>query len=155
MKDKVKVRLLAICIIFAFLPGAVGSMFTSAGANSEWYDANKPSYTPPDFVFPIAWTILYLLIGIALYLTWSKARRKEKKSIAWIYGINLFLNMTWSIFFFGMQRPTVALINLALIIITIIGMMIVSGKIDSRTRWLLLPYLVWCSFAFTLNIAFV
>ncbi len=155
MEKRVNTKLLVICVILAFLPGAIGSMFTSPGANSEWYEINKPSYTPPDFVFPIAWTILYLLIGIALYLTWSKARKKEKKSIAWIYGINLFLNMTWSIFFFGMQKPTIALINLALIIITIIGMIIVSGKIDRRTRWILLPYLVWCGFAFTLNIALV
>jgi len=137
----------AIVILVAL----IGGIFTSGSVKSAWYDSIKPSITPPSFAFPIAWTILFILIAFSLYFAWIKSEKNEKKAIASAFGINLFLNILWSFLFFKMRNPKAAFIEIAALWISIIAMMSVSWKIDRKASWMLLPYLLWVSFAAVLN----
>lgn len=144
-----------ICLLLVYSTGLLGSIFTSATVQSDWYQDQKPAFTPPDWVFPAVWNTLFFLISAALFLTWTRAKRKEKKWVAWIFGSNLFFNGLWSVLFFGLQKPLLAFFDLILIWITILGMIAVARKIDTRVVWLLVPYLSWVSFAGVLNWVFL
>lgn len=153
MKNKVtkKYFVLIICIALPFLAGFIGSFFTASQTQTEWYETIKPSITPPSWVFPVVWNILFLLIGLSLYLSWTNAKKKDKWKIGTIFGLNLFLNALWSYLYFGLQNPGFAFVDLIVLWITIIGMIFVAGKVSRKAGWLLVPYLIWVSFAGVLN----
>jgi tryptophan-rich sensory protein len=140
---KIKIWILALCIIIALLPGIIGSLFTSATVQSDWYENNKPSITPPNYLFGPVWTILYILIGISLYLAF------------YLFAANLILNALWSIFFFSMQNPVLALIDIILLWFSILALIIYNYKISHTSSYLLIPYLLWVTFATALNIGFI
>ena len=150
-KPKANNKALISSFAIVILAAAIGSIFTSGSVRSAWYDSIKPSITPPSFIFPIAWTILFILIAFSLYFAWTRAEKNEKKTVASAFGINLFLNMLWSFLFFGMRNPKAAFIELIALWLSIIVMMSASWKIDKKASWLLLPYLLWVSFAAILN----
>lgn len=137
------------CLLIVFAVAAVGSVFTSSNTGSEWYKSIKPSITPPNFVFPIVWSILFLLIGISLYFAWMNG--KNKLLIGILFGINFVLNILWSVFYFQMRGPLFAFIEIIFLWFSILAMMIVSWKANSKAGWMLLPYLLWVSFAAVLN----
>ena len=153
MKINYKVLITSILIVFSI--AFIGSLFTSSNTNSAWYLANKPSITPPNFVFPIVWNILYLLIAISLYSAWTNIKTKkdknQKKKIAIVFGINLILNVVWSLLFFTLQLPLFAFIVLIAIWLTIFAMMFVVKKVSKISAWMLVPYAVWVGFAGVLN----
>ena len=142
-------------LIFAFIIVAavafLGSIFTSSTVKSEWYESIKPGITPPNAAFPIAWTILFILIAISLYFAWINSKRDQKKTIAIVFGINFILNILWSILFFGMRNPKAAFIEIIFLWISILSMILVSWKTSRKASLLLLPYLLWVSFAAILN----
>ena len=140
-----------ICLVVVFAAGVIGSFANSGTTSSEWYEMNKPGITPPGFVFPIVWNILYFLIALSLYFAWTGARKKEKKKVAWVFGINLVLNALWSVLFFGFRKPGWAFVDLVLLWVSIWFMIFISGRIDKKASWLLVPYLLWVSFAGVLN----
>lgn len=142
--------LLAAFIIVVFV-AYLGSRFTSQGTTSSWYQQIKPSITPPNFVFPIAWTILFVLIALSIYFVWIKASDDDKTRIIWIYGFNLVFNVLWSGLFFALKNPLFAFIVIIAMEISIVFMMILSWRIDKKAFWMLLPYLVWVAFATVLN----
>lgn len=148
-----KVLIASLLIVFAI--SFVGSLFTSGNINSPWYLENKPSLTPPSIVFPIVWPILYFLIALSLYFTWIKAKKNEKIKAAIVFGINLIANALWSYLFFGTKNSLLSFIDIIIILVTIVGMIFVAGRIDRKAGWLLVPYLLWVSFATMLNLAFV
>jgi len=151
-KSKINFKVLITSLITVYLIGFIGGQFTSMATASQWYLSIKPSITPPDFVFPIVWNILFLLIAISLYLVWTKAKdKREKQEISLAFGINLALNLLWSIFYFGMRSPFLALIELIFLIGSIKIMMKVTAKIYKPAYYLLLPYLLWVIFAAVLN----
>ena len=135
--------------------GFFGRIFTLGNVNSEWYLANKPSFTPPNYVFPIVWNILYFLIALSLYFAWTNGNKKEKKNIAVLFGINLIANALWTLLFFALQSPLSAFIILLLILGTIIWIISYVYKISKISSYLLIPYLVWVIFAGILNAAFL
>lgn len=146
---KVNWRVLIFSLIIVYVVGFVGSLFTSI--NNDWYESVRPSITPPSFVFPIVWNILFFLIALSLYFAWINSKKSEKKKIALVFGINLILNALWSLFYFKLQNPLFAFFELILIWISIIAMMIVTYKIKKISAYLLIPYLLWVSFAGVLN----
>lgn len=149
-KKKVIVFILSLIIVYAV--AGLGSLFTSSGVKSNWYESVKPALTPPNWVFPIVWNILFFLIGVSLFFSWINAKNgKVKKKIALVFGINFILNILWSVFYFGMQNPFLAFIDIILLVASIIWMMIVSYKVNKMGCWLLLPYLLWVCFASILN----
>lgn len=156
MKKKFRWGVLIICLVLAFLPGILGSLFTSDSVGSDWYEINKPSFTPPGWVFGPVWTILYVLIGLSLFFVWTNAKGRDvKKKIALVFGINLVLNGLWSLVFFGRQNALWAFIVLIGIWLTIWMMIFVSWKIDRKAAWMLVTYLIWVSFAGVLNAGFL
>ena len=155
-KNKFKTLIFIICLIISFSPGIIGSFFTLNSVNSNWYQSSKPSFTPPNYVFPIVWNILFLLIAFSLYFSWTNCKsRKQRAQIAWAFGLNLFFNALWSILFFKLQMPLLAFLDLALIIITLIVMLAFTSRISKTAFWLLIPYLAWLLFAAVLNWAFL
>jgi len=146
-----KIKVLAVCIFASYLAGIIGSAFTTEGIRSGWYETIKPEIAPPNYVFPIVWNILYILIGISLYYAWGSAGKGEKKIVAALYGANLFLNALWSYFFFAIRELFIALIVLGLIWASILGIMIFMWRINKKATYLMLPYFLWVSFAGILN----
>jgi benzodiazapine receptor len=145
---------LAISIIFVQLVGILGSVFTSSSI-SDWYPSLiKPSFNPPSWLFGPVWTILYIMIGVSLFLVWTtKANDKVKKKAYQIFGVQLVLNGLWSIAFFGLHQPALAFLVIALLWISIILNIIAFYKIKKSAGCLLLPYFLWVSFASVLNFA--
>jgi len=151
MKKEFKWKVFLICLLILVGISLIGSLFTSSNVNTDWYDSVKSSITPPDFVFPIVWTILYLLIAIALYFVWISANKKQKKLVVLIFGANFIFNILWSYLFFTLQNPVIALVDLIFIWLSILMMIQLSWKINRKAGYLLIPYFLWVSFAGLLN----
>jgi len=148
---KINWKVLIVCILIIAFVELTGSLFTSKSVNSEWYNSIKPSITPPGWVFPVVWNILFLLIAISLYFAWQASKGKQKKITALVYGVNFNLNMIWSMLFFGFRNPAAAYYQIGLLWISIALMIIYTWKIDRKASYLLIPYLLWVSFASYLN----
>ena len=141
-----KVTLLILFIILCQSAGLIGSVFTFQ-ALQDWYPLlNKPFFTPPSFIFGPVWIILYLLMGISLFLAWNN----KKIKLNWFWT-QLGLNIIWSAVFFGLQNPALGFIVIISLIFTIIKTIKVFGKHDKLASYLLYPYLAWISFATILN----
>jgi tryptophan-rich sensory protein len=143
---------LFIAIIVCELAGIVGSVFT-ASAIPTWYATlAKPALNPPGWLFGPVWTTLYALMGIALFLVWKNGL--AHKGVRWslsIFGLQLFLNATWSIVFFGLQSPAWAFANIIALWVAIVWTMILFYRLSRPAMWLLVPYIAWVSFAGYLN----
>lgn len=144
----IKFQKLAAALSMPILVGILGSFFTSP-AIGGWYAAlNKPSFTPPSWVFPIAWTLLYLLMGISLYILWEK---KNTKAATHLFVLQLVLNLLWSILFFGLKMPTIALIELLALLATVLMTTKKFYEISKTAAYLMVPYILWLCFATLLN----
>lgn len=107
---------------------------------------------PPGWIFGPVWTALYLLMGVAAYLIWMKGwENKEVRAALGVFGIQLMLNAAWSVVFFGLQSPGSALIELISLWFAILATIIAFSKISRQAAWLLVPYIVWVTFAAYLN----
>ncbi len=148
---KIRWKVLVLSLIIVYLTAFIGSLFTSPNTNSEWYIQNKPSITPPNFIFPIVWNVLFFLIAISLYLAWISSKNKQKNKIILVFGINLLLNVLWSILFFALQMPLIAFFELIILWFSILSMIFVTWKINKTASCLLIPYFIWVSFAGILN----
>ncbi|MDP3987333.1 MAG: TspO/MBR family protein [Nanoarchaeota archaeon] len=151
---KINWKILISSLIIVYAVAFVGSIFTTSSVNSEWYETIKPGITPPSFVFPVVWNILFFLIALSIYFSWTspKARNKSaKKSIIILFGLNLFFNALWSYIFFGMQNPQGAFFELIALWLSIGTLLILTYRIKRTSFYLLLPYFVWVSFAGVLN----
>lgn len=148
-KLKFNLRFLLIAIISVFLTAFIGSLFTETG---DWYESVKPSITPPNYVFPIAWTTLFILIAMSFYLAMASSKKEyNKKEIIPGYLFNFVLNMAWSFFFFTMKQPFLAFIDLVLLWASTTLMIFVTWKVNKVAAWFLVPYLLWLTFAGILN----
>src|SRR5436189_4186739 len=127
---------LAGCIVTSFLPGALGSRF----APDAWYaHLARPALTPPGWVFPIAWTALYLTIGIALFSFLLHTTGRERRVALALFAIQLVLNGAWSWLFFGRHAPGVALLDIVLLCVAIAATSFAFGRHSSLAGRLLLP----------------
>ncbi len=150
---KIRIVPLIVSFVIVILVAFIGSLFTSSSTSSSWYQQIKPSITPPNFVFPIAWTTLFVLIAISLYLAWTNSKNKEdRQKVALVFGINLVLNVLWSLFFFYLRNPLLGFIEIIFLWASIWMMISVTRKINKTSMWLLVPYLVWVAFAAILNL---
>lgn len=149
---KINYKLLTICII---IPLAVGSLsgYISASAMDSFRMLNKPPLSPPGFLFPIVWTILYILMGIASYLVLTSGQSKTKIKDAMItYGLQLFFNFFWSIIFFNLEWYMLAFVWLVVLWVLIFNTIISFYEISKTAAYLLIPYLLWVTFAGYLNL---
>ncbi len=149
---KENVLKLVISIAIPLLVGAIGSYFTTPAIPGWYAELQKPEINPPNWVFAPAWTTLYVLMGISLFLVWRKKDEiKDFFAVMVVFGAQLFLNSTWSIFFFGMESPEKAIVNILMLWIAILFTIILFWKISKPAAYLLVPYLLWVTFASYLN----
>ena len=134
--------------------GAVAGFFTSLSVKGWYSTVIKPSFNPPDWVFAPVWTLLYIMMGIAFYIIWNKDTAKLLKRKAMLfYFAQLILNFTWSLVFFYAEQPGWALVNIILLCSMIAATIYWFSKISTTATWLLIPYILWVSFATVLNFA--
>lgn len=146
-----KILKLIISITLPLLIGFVGSLFTTPSI-ATWYETlNKPSFNPPNYLFAPVWTSLFILMGIALFLIWKDCEIKNQKSAFGIFSIQLILNLLWSIIFFGLHNPTMAFIEILILLIFIKLNIVCFFRIKKISGILLIPYLLWVIFASFLN----
>ncbi|MBI2601065.1 tryptophan-rich sensory protein [Candidatus Daviesbacteria bacterium] len=138
--------------------GIIGSFFTVSSIPTWYATLNKPSFSPPNWVFGPVWTILYILMGISLYLVWTKKNpliTLRAMGVPAIFWVQLILNTTWSILFFGTENPTLALFDVVALWIAILLTIKSFYKISKLAAYLLYPYLAWVTFAALLNLSIV
>lgn len=133
--------------------GAIGSLFTIPSIPT-WYAAlEKPFLNPPNWIFGPVWTTLFALMGVAAFLVWRKGWGKKPVRIALsLFGVQLLLNVLWSILFFGWHSPSIAFIDIALLWIAILWTIILFWRISRPAAYLFVPYLAWVTFASYLNL---
>jgi benzodiazapine receptor len=143
----------SISLVITLAIGFVASIFTRPEIAGWYAGLQKPSFNPPAWLFAPVWTGLYILIAIAAYLVWKRRNPLNVYyTAAGIYFIQLLLNFSWSIVFFGIHQIFDALIVIALLWLSIICNMIWFNKFSKTAAWILLPYLLWVSFAGLLNL---
>ena len=142
---------LLICLA---IPLAIGGLGALLGGGMDQYQAlNQPPLSPPGWIFPIVWTTLYLLMGYASYLVLTAdAPRADRKKALTFYGIQLFLNFLWPALFFGLGWFWAAFVLLLVLWVMIYLTMHLFGLIDDTAENLLIPYLLWVTFAGYLNL---
>ncbi|MGM5488579.1 MAG: TspO/MBR family protein [Nanobdellota archaeon] len=145
-------RLIASLIICQ-LAGIIGSVFTVSSVSTWYVTLAKPVFNPPGWVFGPVWTVLYLLMGISLYLVWNNKNRTTKALV--IFAVQLVLNSLWSILFFGLQSPLIAFIEIIVLWVAIVASIVQFYRISRPAAYLLIPYLLWVSFAAVLNLSIV
>ena len=130
----------------------IGYLVTRKPVDSWYLKIIKPSFSPPDWIFGPVWSVLYLMMGISLYLVWfQETLGVYIKTALIIFGIQLFLNIAWSFFFFRAHSPLFALFDIAFLWLAIVFTIIYFYPISFVAAWLLVPYLIWVSFASILN----
>lgn len=145
-----KIWKFVISIVVSLSAGAIGGIFTSSAIPTWYATLTKPSFNPPNWLFGPAWTVLYILMGIALYLVWTSD--KEKKKITYIvFFIQLVLNALWSIVFFGAHQTGWAFFEIVLLWLAILATIIAFYRISKPAAYLLIPYILWVTFAAILN----
>lgn len=134
---------------------ALVALAASAGALFEpgaWYQhLSKPAWNPPDVVFAPVWTVLYVAIAVAGWLVWRRRGRMVPALHLWL--AQLVLNWMWSFLFFGLHRPDLALVDIALLLVTIFGFIFSARRHSAVASWLFVPYALWVGFASSLNFA--
>ena len=135
---------IGVCFLAAF----VGAQAT-VNSVGEWYPTlAKPSWNPPSWLFGPVWTLLYLMMGIAAWLVW---RRGDSGGALVIFGVQLVLNVAWSLLFFGWRNPLAGLVDIVLLWIAIAITLVWFWRVDRVAGWLFVPYLAWVTFASALN----
>ncbi len=143
---------LAASIIICLLAGVFGSLFT-APAIPTWYETlAKPSFSPPNWLFAPVWTTLFVLMGIAAYLVWRRGLDDPPARAALgVFVVQLILNVAWSVFFFGLRSPLAGLVVIVVLWIAILVTTLTFLRLSRAGGLLLLPYVLWVSFAALLN----
>jgi benzodiazapine receptor len=149
-----EILLLFSSIIICQLAGIIGSLFTTPSIPSWYAGINKPSFNPPNWVFAPVWTTLFLLMGISLYLVLRTGlNEKDVKIGIAVFIFQLVLNSLWSFLFFGLHSPFSAFIEIIFLWIAILASIILFFRISGVAGILLIPYILWVSFASVLNFA--
>jgi tryptophan-rich sensory protein len=143
---------LVICIILPLAVGFAGSFFTSS---LDWYQSlNKPAFNPPSWIFAPVWTVLYLLMGISVFLVWRKEAENTAVKVALAcFILQLVFNALWTPIFFGLKFPLIAFGDIILLWLAIVATIICFYRVYKLSAILLMPYLIWVSFAAILNAA--
>mgnify|MGYP000076310995 CR=1 FL=1 len=143
-----------VATVAALCVAALGATITDLG---PWYQGlEKPSWNPPDVVFPVGWTIIYALITVAGINAWRAARTSiEAEWVISLFALNGFLNILWSLIFFRMQRPDWAFAEVIVLWLSILVLIAYCGRFSRSAALCLVPYLAWVTFAGALNWAVV
>jgi benzodiazapine receptor len=146
---------LTISIVVCQLAGIVGAVFTTTSVQTWYGTIVRPEFAPPNWIFGPVWTTLFTLMGVAAFLVWKKGLEHKNVRVALrIFALQLVLNTLWSIIFFRFHNLGGALIELIFLWIAILVTIITFYKVSGTAAYLLIPYILWVSFAGYLNYAF-
>jgi benzodiazapine receptor len=137
---------MGLCLIVAGIGGAA----TVSSVNSWYPYLHKPPFNPPNWVFGPVWTVLYILMAVAAWRVWRRQAPGRSAALA-LWGVQLTLNLGWSLIFFGLHAPALALVELALLLAAVAASTIAFARQDLAAAGLLVPYFCWGAFAFVLN----
>ena len=153
---------LGISIAIPLMAGVIGSIFTSESVSTWYQTIEKPSFSPPNWLFGPVWTTLYVLMGISLFLVWrattsttitfTKDRHTRRIAAFITFGSQLILNVLWSFLFFGLRSPQLAFVEIIILLISIIATIVIFSKISKLAAILMVPYAGWVTFASFLNL---
>lgn len=142
---------LVVLILICFAVAGIGSVFTMPSI-ADWYAGlRKPSWTPPGWLFGPVWTVLYLSMAVAAWLVWRRAGFSGAAVPLAAFGLQLALNLVWSIIFFSQHNIGLALVDIVLLWVAIVATIFAFRPISILAGWLLVPYLIWVTFAAALN----
>jgi translocator protein len=134
--------------------GAIAGLFTSE-AVPEWFATlNRPSFSPPNWIFGPVWTTLYILLGISFFLIWKQEASKQRNQAIIVFLVQMALNFAWSFIFFYFNRIGLALAEIILLWTSIIIMLVLFFKLKPLAAYVNIPYLIWVSFATILNASY-
>ncbi len=141
-----------ISVLICLAAGFLGSLATQSSVNNWYLTINKPSFNPPNWVFAPVWTSLFILMGIATGLVWSRGfHHRWVKTALYHFGLQLLLNISWSLVFFGLKEIFGALIIVVGLFILLLFTFKWFKVVDSKAAYLLIPYIAWVGFASVLN----
>lgn len=147
---------LVLCLMLCLAIGVVGSQFTVREIPTWYASLAKPWWTPPAAVFPVVWTLLYILIAVSLWRLWERAPVSRRGALAAVlFFAQLILNAIWTPVFFGLHATQVALAIIVILLGLIAATIVVLHRIDRPAALLLVPYLLWVAYASTLNAGIV
>ena len=150
--NKMNIKKLVISITACELAGVAGSIFTMPAIEGWYKTLQKPSFTPPNWLFGPVWIVLFLLMGIAAYLVWDKGWDKiEVRASLYAFCIQLALNVFWSILFFGLESPFFGIVEIFILWGFILLTMLEFYKISKAAGLLLFPYIWWVGYAAVIN----
>ena len=143
--------LFTLCLVIPLTIGAISGIATSSGLKDWYFNLNKPSFNPPNYLFGPVWSFLYLLMGVSFYLILQETKSPIRKKTIGIFILQLSLNFLWSFLFFKFQLLGLAFIEILLIWLSIVWMILEFKKLNKTAAYLQIPYLLWVSFASLLN----
>ncbi len=142
---------LSLFLVACLAVGMLGSIATQQSV-STWYETlNKPAFTPPNWVFGPVWTLLYVLMAVAAWLVWKRTGFWGASFALTLFGLQLLLNLGWTLTFFGMKNPGWAFFEILVLVGLIAGTIKAFQRIRPAAAYLMWPYLAWTSFATLLN----
>ena len=146
----------AACILVPVVSGAAVGFLTMGGIQTWYVTLNKPWFTPPGYVFGPVWTVLYILMGISLFLVISHGwDEKPVKTGVLLFGFQLVANLVWSVLFFKLQSPIAGLADIFLLLALIVLTIAAFYRVSKPAAMLLVPYLAWVCIATALNVGVV
>lgn len=140
-------------ILICQATGWIGAIFTAKSVSTWYLTLNKSSLNPPGWLFAPVWTLLFLLMGISLYLVWQGRGGKLKNLALNIFFVQLVLNVLWSFCFFYLQNPLAGFIEIIILWLFILLTIVYFYKLNKVAAYLLIPYILWVSFAAVLNLS--
>ena len=149
---KIHLKKLIISILIPLAVGGLSALLTM-GSMESFEQLNKPPLSPPGWLFPVVWSVLFILMGIASYLVYVSPKTDERKSALTFYAVQLFFNFVWSLLFFNLEAYLFAFIWLVALWVLIIITAIKFYRISKPSGYLLIPYILWVTFAGYLNLA--
>lgn len=148
----VEIVKLLLSLIVCQLAGVVGSVFTTPAIPAWYATLKKPAFTPPNWLFSPVWITLFALMGLSAFLVWRKGLDQEGvKTAVSIFVIQLVLNALWSVMFFGLRSPLAGLVEIVFLWVAILVTILYFWRISIPAGILLVPYILWVSFAAVLN----
>jgi benzodiazapine receptor len=145
---------LIIALVVCQLAGLAGSIFTTPAIDGWYASLNKPSFTPPNWLFSPVWITLYALMAVAAFLVWNKGfGARGVKTALIFFCAQLILNVLWSVVFFGFRSPGLAFAEIVVLWFAIAVSMVTFYQVSKPASLLLVPYILWVSYAAALNLA--
>jgi tryptophan-rich sensory protein len=144
---------LVVFLVVCLAVSALGGLLTASSVDGWYTTLNKPTFNPPNWVFAPVWTALYVLMAIAGWRVWRSAGPAVRRRPLVVFGVQLALNLLWSLLFFGLQQIGLALLDISLLLLAISVNTVLFWRVDRLAGWFFVPYVLWVGFALVLNLS--